>query len=650
MDSNTSKNRWKLDKNSGITWSVKDDKNIPHTDHLEMSGQQISFYVEYGIDKDGELTLLQRVVFPRLRTIPNNTHASLSKEYNSDQLPIITANGDALSHEKPYEITFDGILAIKSRTAQNIIVERRFFPAREDMAAVQRITLKNDCQTPVTIMIPAKKNDTTHRGVHGIYCLDVETVGAGEWTLNPGATLSVSMIYSGRKIMDELPRINVTREEEKRRAFIQSVLGSLVLETPNPTFNQAFAFAKIRAAESVFQTKGGLMHSPGGLAFYAGVWTNDQAEYAGPFFPFLGDSASIEASLNCYRLYMPFMGPSYEPIPTSIISEGVDIWEGAGDRGDAAMYAYGAARFALSMGDKAIAEELWSAIVWCLTFCKKKLNADGVIASDSDELEGRFPSGSANLCTSALTYGALQAAASLGRALGKDELAKEYDKFAKKLSAAIERYFGANMNGFETYRYYEGNETLRSWICLPLTMGIMERKVGTIEALFSPSLWTEDGLATEEGDEVFWDRSTLYGFRGVIFAGEKEKALPFLTSYSERRTLGEHVPYAVEAYPEGNQRHLSAESALYCRIFTEGFFGITPIGLSSFTCKPNIPNEWEKMSLKAIKAFGTSFDLAIEHTEIPSQVKVTVTSDTAQTYLCHDGEEVTIHVQKEKII
>ena len=37
---------------------------------------------------------------------------------------------------------------------------------------------------------------------------------------------------------------------------------------------------------------------------------------------------------------------------------------------------------------------------------------------------------------------------------------------------------------------------------------------------------------------------------------------------------GEHVPYPVEAWPEGNQRHLSAESALYCRIFTEGLFGL----------------------------------------------------------------------------
>ena len=120
-------------------------------------------------------------------------------------------------------------------------------------------------------------------------------------------------------------------------------------------------------------------------------------------------------------------------------------------------------------------------------------------------------------------------------------------------------------------------------------MGIFDRKEGTISALFSPQLWTEDGLASRAGDSTFWDRSTLYALRGVFAAGETDKALQFLQAYSNRRLLGDHVPYPVEAYPEGNQRHLSAESGLYCRIFTEGLFGIRPTGLNSFTFTPQLP-------------------------------------------------------------
>lgn len=46
------------------------------------------------------------------------------------------------------------------------------------------------------------------------------------------------------------------------------------------------------------------------------------------------------------------MNSDYKPIPSSIIAEGKDTWNGAGDRGDAAMIAYGAARYALAKADK----------------------------------------------------------------------------------------------------------------------------------------------------------------------------------------------------------------------------------------------------------------------------------------------------------
>jgi cellobiose phosphorylase len=76
--------------------------------------------------------------------------------------------------------------------------------------------------------------------------------------------------------------------------------------------------------------------------------------------------------------------------------------------------------------------------------------------------------------------------------------------------------------------------------------------------------------------------------------------------------LGEHVPYAIEAWPEGSQRHLSAESGLFCRIITEGIFGIRPTGLQTFTITPRLPKEWPEMSLKKIHAFSSVFDISIK--------------------------------------
>jgi len=114
----------------------------------------------------------------------------------------------------------------------------------------------------------------------------------------------------------------------------------------------------------------------------------------------------------------------------------------------------------------------------------------------------------------------------------------------------------------------------------------------------------------------------LYGLRGAFAAGETKRGLEFLKYYSERRLLGEHVPYPVEAFPEGNQRHLSAESGLYCRIYTEGLFGIRPTGLNQFTITPQMPDGWKVMKLRNIHGFQHTYDIEVEMVESKIHVKV----------------------------
>ena len=412
---------------------------------------------------------------------------------------------------------------------------------------------------------------------------------------------------------------DVAAEYAARMDFVRrDIDAALVLETPDPVIDRQFRFAKLRAAESIILTRGGYMHAPGGESYYAAIWANDQAEYVNPFFPFLGYDVGNASAFNAFRHFARFMNPGYEPLPSSIIAEGDDVWNGAGDRGDAAMIAYGAARYALARGDRAEAEALWPLVTWCLEYCRRQLTPEGVVASDSDELEGRFPAGSANLCTSSLYYDALLSAAALGRELGapRSETAR-YGREARELAEAVERCFGAEVGGYHTYRYYDGNTLLRSWICMPLIVGLGDRArtEGTVEALLGPELLTDDGLLTEQGSATFWDRSTLYALRGIYRAGQADRATEFLHRYSERRLLGEHVPYPIEAWPEGAQRHLAAESGLYCRIITEGLFGIRPVGLRSFDLTPSLPQAWNRVELRRIRAFGSEFDLRIERTD-----------------------------------
>lgn len=610
-------NRWSINPNGSISWEVKG--RIPHYDHIEMSGLKVSAVLRYGVNADGSFELNKSMIWPMLRTIPNNTHASLMRRFAWNASDMVSVNGQSLSGEKVGKITLDGTMTVESTVAlprkAQVTMTRIVFPSVSNPAICEKYILRNTGESAVNVEIPVSCSviDTDPAiGVDGSYRLVSEIIGSTRKQLQPKEELVFYASISGYKQGETEQKMDIEKELQARKDLIAGFWNNLILETPDPVVNTMFAFAKIRGAESIYATKGGLMHGPGGESYYAAIWANDQAEYINPFFPYLGYEVGNGSALNSFKHFACFMNPEYEKIPSSIIAEGLDVWGGAGDRGDAAMVAYGAARYALARGDKGEAEELWPLIEWCLEYCRRNLNDKGVVASDSDELEGRFPAGKANLCTSSLYYDALRSASYLGKDLQKpfSELA-DYEKQAKDLRKNIEDYFGAKVEGFDTYQYYEGNDILRSWICIPLTVGINDRTDGTINALFSPRLWTKNGLLTQAGSETFWDRSTLYALRGVYACGATEKATEYLKFYSNQRLLGDHVPYAIEAWPEGSQRHLSAESGLYCHIITEGLFGIRPTGLKSFTFTPRLPAEWDQMNLRKIKAFNSTFDIEV---------------------------------------
>lgn len=619
--------RWHLNQDGGISWEVKSGDNA-HSDHIEMSGLKVSTVVRYGVDDEGKFLLNRGMVWPMLRTIPNDTHASLMRKLGWNPLENVLINNVQIK-EQVRRISLDGTMEVESdlSTRQSVVgLTRILFPSTTQPMFCEKYVLENKGNKAVTVEINQVKNVMTtaaEKGVNGSYRIIQALNGAAYTSLQPGQSVSFYAYTAGYEQGEPEVIPDIERELSKRQAFIQELWGKLVLNTPDPVINTMFAFAKIRGAESIYDTACGLLHGPGGESYYAAIWANDQAEYINPFFPFLGYDKGNQSALTAYLQFARFMNDAYKPLPSSIIAEGTDVWGGAGDRGDAAMIAYGASRYALERGSKEEAEQLWPLIEWCLEYCHRKVNADGVVASDSDELEGRFPAGDANLCTSSLYYDALNSAVYLGKELKKEgKLLKQYASQAKSLKANIEKYFGAEVEGFQTYQYYKGNDVLRSWICIPLTVNIFDRKEETVRALFSPRLWTENGLLTQAGSETFWDRSTLYALRGVYACGETEKATEYLKFYSGQRLLGEHVPYAIEAWPEGNQRHLSAESGLYCRIITEGMFGIRPTGFKSFVLTPRLPAEWNQMSLHKIQAFGSSFDVEIQRAGEKLQVTV----------------------------
>lgn len=597
---------------------VKEIRNgEKYVNHIEMAGIKSAVIVSYGVSSKGNLRLLRHCIFPALRLNPNDTHAHFDNNFSGVSISI---NG-VIIEEKVSKFIFDGMLIIESKM-EDFTITRTLYPGNLDMAVYEKVVIKNHTILDIDVKIINQDSlMTTHANMSATGdSFEVYTkIDVTEKHVSAKSESVFNVAYASHK-KDNRPIFDYKGEFQFRHAYLSKMANIVNVITPNGHINEMTKYAKIRASESIFETKAGLMHSPGGGGYYAAIWTNDQCEYVNPLFGYMGYSTGCEQSENCYNMYKKYISDN-KALITSIIAEGDGIWHGAKDRGDSAMYAYGCSRYLLSIGNKEFAKNYIKYIESCITYELTQIGKEGVVRSDSDELENRFKSGKYNLCTNCLTYDALVNASYLERDLGNQTMADHYSSKAIELRANIIKYFGAKVEGYDTFRYCDTESSLRSWICMPMSVGIYDKSDGTVSALLSDKLRKASGLLTKSGANTFWDRSALYALKGMFKAGYTSEGIELLSSYSKTRLLGNHIPYAIEAFPEGNQAQLSAESGLYVRIITEGILGLDFVGLGKFVINPNLPTNWPYIIIDKINIAGADIDIKVTRTDNSYDIK-----------------------------
>ena len=556
-----------------------------HIDDIEMSGEKVSGIIKYGI-QDDKLLIKRHIVYPMFRFQPDVTQSSY-------QLDI---DGSIFNFNEEFQkVEIDGILHIITKTSDFKIVHH-FYPSTTLPIFYEKIDIENISNETKKIDFENYKKINIRLGCEG-YIYTERVSDKDSFILNPGIKESVTFGFSSRFSNDEISKEEDSYENRVHR--VKELLLECDFTCGNAIIDTMFAFAKIRAGESIFNTRKGRVHSPGGTNYYAAIWCNDQCEYSTPWFGFTGDEILNEAALNASYWLEPFMNDELMPIPSSIISEGTDYWNGAGDRGDASMLLYGFSRFLLETGRKLEGRD-YKILDWAYRYIKSKMNNYNIIESDSDELEGRISSG-INLNTSSLSYGGFLYYSELLKDAGMVEKRMEVLDLASKLKKGIESYFGGEISGYHTYHYHKGCDTIRAWLSLPLYMGIMDRKEDTIKAI-NDKLWVNGSTRSTEGEKIMWDRSALYYIASIFKSGYSELGFEKLLEFSENRLLKDRVPYAVEAYPENNMRHLSAESALYCRTIVDGLIDID--FKDSITVTPHLPSQIREFTMKNIMLKG----------------------------------------------
>lgn len=261
-------------------------------------------------------------------------------------------NGYSLTNESVKDITLKGIMKVESDFRANwdkVHVSRTYFPSVDKPVFIELYNITNNSNKDLAIEVPSFKSviETDSKdGVKGeIYSIMTSLDKSGTFHLKEGQSVQLTAINTAYIKGTCQIQVNSNEELIRRVKCVDYWMNHLVFESPDTMINTMFAFSKIRACESIYETKSGPMHGPGGEAYYATIWANDQAEYINPYFPFTGYDYGNSSAFNAYKLFSKYMNKEWNPIPSSIIAEGLDIWCGAGDRGGAAMIAYGASRY-----------------------------------------------------------------------------------------------------------------------------------------------------------------------------------------------------------------------------------------------------------------------------------------------------------------
>src|SRR6187549_3959634 len=82
--------RWAIQPDGGIVWTI--DNRLPHNDHIEMSGEKVSLWMQYGVDTSGRSNFIRTIVFPTYRLLPSRTTAHMMYNVNDGDLPRFLIN------------------------------------------------------------------------------------------------------------------------------------------------------------------------------------------------------------------------------------------------------------------------------------------------------------------------------------------------------------------------------------------------------------------------------------------------------------------------------------------------------------------------------------------------------------------------------
>jgi len=233
------RDRWFIQPDGSITWPI--NGQLPHADHIEMSGEKVSLWIEYGVDTSGILNINRTVVFPTFRTLPDNTRSHISYTFRDNELPRFYINNRLLRTDlaksgrsgdmgfRAQSINHKGIMRISAQAGNPPLVkiERSLFPSVTQPMAIEEFKFTNSSDKALTVSMEYLDREVTTdtlRSKGGPHTVIMRSVNQGRRTLQPGQTTTFSVCYLATDHPASRMAIDVNAEEKARVSRVAEIL------------------------------------------------------------------------------------------------------------------------------------------------------------------------------------------------------------------------------------------------------------------------------------------------------------------------------------------------------------------------------------------------------------------------------------------
>ena len=222
-------NRWTIQPDGKTIRMDATTTQLPHSDHVEMSGKMMAVVLYWDVNAEGRFGLDRSLVFPMLRTIPNNTHASLMLRQNLDLVAQLRINNNNRLQFTTRYVELNGLMRVieehKSGT-YGLEVERTIFPTMEQQMMCEHYILRNTGSITYALQIPDLQQEIKtdpKRGVKGSYKVLSQVKGGGVYELKPGQSVECDLIIEAfNNEQQSVANLDVKQLLAEREAYISA--------------------------------------------------------------------------------------------------------------------------------------------------------------------------------------------------------------------------------------------------------------------------------------------------------------------------------------------------------------------------------------------------------------------------------------------